>query len=426
MVGTAANTYSVNAAIEEIAAEAIFDGRGLPISVRVGGEGETSISVDLGNEAGSGVLIEEGSWEIGQPLIAFERPQAARELPPPTRGDGIDMLRELLNLESESDFRLIVGWLVAALRPVGPYPVLVLQGEPGSAKSTATEIIKKLIDPSVPNLRALPRSERDLAVAADKNWVLAFDNVSFLNEWLSNALCRLSTGGGLATRTLYSDDEETVFDQMRPVIVNGLDAIATRQDLLSRAIVVRLPVIERRVTEDQLWAKFDEFAPSIFGALLEAVATGLARLPHVQEPDLPRMADFATWVSAAEVGFGWAEGSVLGAFRENQESALITSLEGSLLATAIQKLVADSGEFGGEPNDLHRTLELQIAEAQRKGRGWPKNAQAMSSKLTLLSPALRHLGIEIRQSSSGRGRDKRRLVEIWRSESGAEGDGGDA
>jgi hypothetical protein len=185
-------------------------------------------------------------------------------------------------------------------------------------------------------------------------------------------------------------------------------------------------VIEERLPEDRLWARFEELAPLILGALLDAVAMGLAYLPHVEVTDLPRMADFARWVTACENSFGWPAGSILTAFRDNQESALVTSLEGSPLATAVLRLLDESGEFGGTPTDLLRSLTLKAGDDQRKSRAWPKSAQAMSSKLTLLAPALRQLGIAIRQGSNGRGREKSRWIELGFADGGDGGDGGDA
>jgi hypothetical protein len=151
-------------------------------------------------------------------------------------------------------------------------------------------------------------------VAAAANWILAFDNISFLPTWLSDALCRLSTGGGFGTRTHYENDEETVFEQTRPIILNGLDAVATRQDLLDRAIVVRLPAIpsETRRSEQEFWKQFEDAQPAILGALLNAVSAALQRLPETELPNPPRLADFARWVTAAESALEWGSGSLVG------------------------------------------------------------------------------------------------------------------
>ena len=93
-------------------------------------------------------------------------------------GGSIELLRSFINVKSDGDFVLLVAWLVAALRNRGPYPLIVLSGEQGSAKSTFSAVLRALVDPNTAPLRALPRSEHDLFIAASNAHVLAFDNVS--------------------------------------------------------------------------------------------------------------------------------------------------------------------------------------------------------------------------------------------------------
>ena len=117
-------------------------------------------------------------------------------------------------------------------------------------------------------------------------------------------MCRLATGGGFAVRQLYGDQDEVLFDATRPVILNGIEDIVARPDLADRAIFLTLEAIpeERRRPEDALWEEFKARRPSILGALLDAIVEGLRRLPETHLPKLPRMADFALWASACEVG----------------------------------------------------------------------------------------------------------------------------
>jgi hypothetical protein len=142
-------------------------------------------------------------------------------LPHAKHGGDVQALREFLNLVNDTGFVLVVAWLLAALRDHGPYPVLVLAGEQGSAKSTLSSILRSLLDPNTAPLRALPREDRDLFIAANNGYVLAFDNVSGLPAWISDTLCRLATGGGFAVRQLYTDQDEILFDAQRPIILNG-------------------------------------------------------------------------------------------------------------------------------------------------------------------------------------------------------------
>ncbi len=129
--------------------------------------------------------------------------------------------------------------------------MLVLHGEQGSAKSTLVRILRALIDPNTAALRAAPRDERDLVIAARNSWCLALDNLSHLPDWLSDALCRLATGSGFATRELYTDAEETIFAAQRPIVLNGIEELATRGDLLDRALLLYLPAIPEAQRHDE-------------------------------------------------------------------------------------------------------------------------------------------------------------------------------
>jgi hypothetical protein len=163
--------------------------------------------------------------------------QGMLPLPVPQAGGTIDAGRCVMNF-SNDEWPLVEGGLVAALRPGKPFPILILNGEQGTAKSTTQRMLRDLIDPNKAALRSVPRDERDLVIAANNGWVIALDNLSGLRPWLSDALCRISTGGGFSTRALYENDEEMLFDSIRPIFLNGIEDFATRPDPLDRALLL--------------------------------------------------------------------------------------------------------------------------------------------------------------------------------------------
>jgi hypothetical protein len=153
--------------------------------------------------------------------VRFRRPAGMLALPLPVRGGAIEALAPLMNLSDRNDFVLVVAWLLAALRAGGPYPLFALSGEQGSAKTVLSKLLRALIDPSVAPVRALPREDRELFIAANNGHVLAFDNPTSLPTWLSDTLCRLTSGGAFAVRQLYTDQDEVLFAAARPVILNA-------------------------------------------------------------------------------------------------------------------------------------------------------------------------------------------------------------
>ena len=368
-----------------------------PTFLRVAVAG-TEIYLDLADEPRRVVVITPTGWRVMQdPPLHFVRPARSLALPTPLSEGSLAPLRELLNLQQEEDWQLLLGWLLGALRPMGPYPILVLQGEQGTAKSTVAKILKYLIDPSTALLRTAPRNEQDLLIAARHAHVLAFDNLSGLQPWFSDALCRLATGGGFATRELYSDAEEIILHAQRPIILNGIDDLATRQDLIDRAIVLTLPTIPEtaRRQERELWKHVDAIRPAVLGALLTASQTALANHDRVVLPSLPRMADFAVWVTAAEPALGWKSGAFVRIYSRNRGEAIELGLEASPIAPNIRVIIDRQQRWDGTATELLELIMSQKSEAEQRAQAMPKTPQAISNHLKRLAPALRAIGIDV-------------------------------
>jgi hypothetical protein len=285
---------------------------------------------------------------------------------------------------------------VAALRPRGPYPVLALTGEQGSAKTLLAGLLRALIDPNSVPLRALPRNEHDVYIAARNSHVLANDNASGLPDWLSDTYCRLATGGGFSTRQLYTDDDEVLFGSTRPIILNGIDDIVTRPDLADRSIVLTLAAIpdDKRKLETELWREFERRLPRILGALLTAVSHGLRTLPDVKLDRKPRMADFAVWATACE-GAIWNKGMFMAAYGANIAEAVEIVLEGDQVATVLRSYINSNCEFTGTATDLLKALNEIVPEAQQRAKSWPKRPANLAKALRRIAPPLRKVGIEI-------------------------------
>ena len=267
------------------------------------------------------------------------------------------------------------------------------------------------MDPNRADLRAEPRNTRDLAIAASNAWIMGFDNLSSIEPWLSDALCRLSTGGGFATRQLYTDREEAIFDSKRPVVLTGIEEIATRGDLIDRCISIELQPIREagRKTESEIWAALNASAGWIFGALLDAVAHALRAHRDLRLPALPRMADFATWATAAEAGLGLPAGAVMAAYQRNRADANETALASAPTAALVIALVREQGVWSGTATELLRVMEGRADDWARRGKGWPRTARAMAGALRRVAPNMRKAGIRI-EFSRAAGHDRQRVI----------------
>jgi hypothetical protein len=416
-LGKAPGGQALQDAINVIAARATFDAPEMPVYVRIARHGD-AIYVDLGNPEWEAVEITAYGWRVvADPPARFRRSRGTLALPYPVHGGSVNELRQFVNVTTEDDWRLFVGWLLMAFHPDGPYPVLNESGEQGSGKTLTARCARSLIDPNAAPVRAEPRDPRDLMIAAENSWVVALDNLSHVAPWLSDGLCRLATGGGFSTRELYSDGEETIFTSKRPVILTGIEELATRSDLIDRSLIINhLPIDPQdRRPESELLAQFEEARPRILGALLDAAVTALRELPNTRLPRLPRMADFALWVTAAEPALGWPRGAFLHAYDRNPQAANDLALEGSLIVPPLRVVAGERTEptaWRGTATELLDELAQRVDEKSRQRREWPGSARALSGQLKRLAPNLRAagIGIEYRRLPGG---DRKREWAIW-------------
>ena len=312
----APNAEALEAALNTLDARAAA-GPTREVHVRCAAVGD-AIYFDLADTEWRAVEVTAASWRVvHEPPVRFRRAPGMLPLPLPERGGSVDELRALLNLRDDDDWVLALAWLLSALRGRGPYPILVWGGEQGTGKSTASEFLRALVDPNKVPLRRPPRDDNDVYISAVNAHVLAFDNLSGVSGDLSDSLCRLALGGGIAKRTLYSDADETLLDATRPIMLNGIDAAPTRGDLRSRCLFVDLESIsdEKRRPLDDLRAAYDAARPRILGALLDVVAGALRALPDVNRAGLSRMADFCVWARACEAAGAWPPGAFDAAVR---------------------------------------------------------------------------------------------------------------
>jgi hypothetical protein len=408
---------AIQDAIGVLEGKALFDGDTYRTWVRVA-EHEGAIFVDLANDKWQCIQIDLTGWRlVDEPPVRFRRPKAMESLPVPIQGGSLGMMRKYVNVTDEH-WPLIAAFMVACLRPRGPYPVLCLHGEQGSGKSTQARAIRSVIDPNLAPIRSEPREPRDLMIAANNGWLVALDNLSHLPVGLSDCMCRLSTGGGFSTRTLYENDEETIFNSVRPSIITGIEEVATRSDLIDRSLAVMLPRIpdQRRTPEAKFWADFERDRPLILGALFDAIVVGLQQIDRIALKNLPRMADFAAWAVACEPGIGFKDGQFLAAYEENRSCVNEVALESSPVTKVLLEFTERggwSGDWSGTATELLGALN-EVAghnDQRRRPEGWPKRPHLLSGELRRLAPNLRKSGVEVEFDRQTGGR-RTRIIAI--------------
>jgi hypothetical protein len=401
--GKAPGSQAIQDAIGVLEGKALFEATQRPIWVRVA-DHQGAIWLDLANDRWEAVEITGGGWRVvADPPVRFRRPAGIRPLPTPVPGGSLEELRGFCNVDDDG-WKLVLGFLAVALRPAGPYPVLNLLGAQGSAKTTTAKVLRNLVDPAVAGLRAEPKDEHDLAIAATNSQVVGYDNLSAIPRWLSDALCRLATGGGFATRELYTDSDEALFDFQRPVILTGIEELAVRGDLADRSLLVDLAALDDTARRDEasFWTAYEAAQPRMLGALLDATSTALRRLPEVHLERLPRLADFALWVVAAAPSLGMDSDDFLKAYEQNRAAANAMAVEASPVASVVHRYAQQQQAWTGTATQLLAALNASApGEVDRRARTWPKTAKALSDALRRAQPNLAKVGVRVTFSRVG-------------------------
>jgi hypothetical protein len=383
-----------------------------PVWLRVGQHHDTVV-VDMGTETGQCITITPRGWavETDSPVI-FRRSELTHPLVTPERGGTLDPLRSLVNLPEE-DYRLAIAWVVAAYLTGIPHPILLVQGEQGTAKSNLIRTLLALVDPQPAADRTPPRDQREWAIFARASWAFSFDNITDIPPWLSNALCKGVTGDAVLQRVLHSDEDIGVYSFQRVI---ALTTIAIKHDvagdLADRILLVEPEVIEVRRTETDITAARAAALPAALGAILDLVAGVLRELPATAVDNAPRMADFAKLLAALDAVTGWG---TLGSYRAKVATLALSLIEGNTLAYAIYRLATcpspgglDPAPWEGTAGELLDALRRICADARMAASDLPEDVRAVGRQVREIAPSLRKAGIDIRPRKSG----PRRLLQI--------------
>lgn len=317
----------------------------------------------------------------------------------------VDMLGTFLHVPRTTLLQL-TGWLVGCFQSGGPYPILMLNGEQGSAKSTTTRLLRRLVDPHALDMRDPSLDDRGFVAAARNSFVLAFDNVSYMPNKMSDLLCRVATGtAALGTRQLYTDHAEAAFTVLRPVILNGIPEVVQREDFASRTITITLPTIpnEKRRDDAEFWKSFEAVHSRLQGALYSMVAKAHAERDLNPLTDRPRLVGFLQWSAAA---FSPEDRTAyLNAFAQAQAEGEAALLEQDLFLQGIIAMMQSKKEFTGSIFQLFQAISTHVPMGFSKDH-LPNTPKGVHERIKRGAPILRRAGITMhkggREAKSGR------------------------
>lgn len=373
---------------------------------------QDALYYDLTDTAHRAAQITADGWTIGptpRPLfmrLAHQQPQVE-----PLRGGDVRRVFDYISIDDPDHQLLLMTWLLAAYVPGWPHPMPVLRGPQGSGKSYAFRVLRRLIDPSQTPTANFPRDLESLIQALSHSWFSPFDNVTALQEWVSDALCRAVTGDGFTKRQLFTDDEDIIYSFQRVVGLNGITIAGMRPDLTDRCITIELARIapDRRRRERDMRAAFERDLPGILGGVFDALVLALRYLPEVDLRESPRMADFAEFGCAAARALGHTEADFLRAYGAIQERQTDDAIDADPVASAVAALMAKTPTYEGTPAEV---LARLVAEAREIGvdtdaKGWPTEPRLLTRALKRAEATLMDKGISFELARSKTARSMR-------------------
>lgn len=411
--GKAPGNESIRQALNVLEAKAVYDGETKNLSLRVA-KHDGAIYYDLADDKWRTVKVEPGRWVVeNNPPILFQRYQNTASQVLPQKGGILELLKKYVNLKHEGDWVLLVACLVSAFVPNIPHVISVFYGDKGSAKTTAQRVLKKIIDPAVLETMTLADCKNELVLTLKNNYAPCFDNLDSLRPWQSDMLCQAATGGGISKRQLYTDTDEIILSFYRCPLLNGINNVVTRDDLLDRSVLFQLERIdpEKRLEEAVLWEEFENDLPQILGAVFDILAEAMLVYPELDLKKLPRMADFARWGCAIAEAAGIGGNEFLAAYWSNIGSAVDEAIQADQVAAAIYDLMNEQNSWNGTATELLEKLsELPGVDANNKG--WPKRPHILTRRINKMKSALAEVGIKVDNSRT----DDARYIELSKDE----------
>jgi hypothetical protein len=408
--GKAINNDAYQNARSIIENKCIFDGNQYNIHPRVAYE-EGVIWYDLADPQWRAVRIDKNGWNIeNTPPILFRRYQHMRPQVTPAGSLDPHEIFEFINIENEDMKLLLLVWLISCFIKGFPHVAPMIYGPQGSAKTTTSEIIKTILDPSAMKTTRLSRDINEVTQVIAHSWITIFDNVSTDNffDSTSDLFCTVITGGGVSKRELYSDDDDIIYDLQRVIGLNGINLAATKPDLLDRSILIELARIpeEKRKSIDDVNTDFKEKLPGILGGIFDTIVKAINIKPTLGFTKLHRMADFTVWGTAIAIALGYTQEQFFSAYTNNIKQQNESVINDSLVAILISNLLVKEDSWKGTPTQLLEKLgegeDGTQDQSLKRDQNFPKAANALSKTINELKTSLAQNGCFVWQTGSSR------------------------
>jgi len=329
-------------------------------------------------------------------------PTPAKELPA--------LLSKVANVTKNNLLILATFLCVCFLGNYFPTAALLITGPQGTSKTTLTRIIQRIVHPQKVSALSLSAKIQDISIALSTRLLTCFDNASGVKPEVADILCSAVTKGAFQTRELYTTAGERLIEFKSIIVINGIDIISRRTDLMERCIMLELePILpENRKTEKEVEAVVVDTLPMILGAIFDAVQQVLA-MDEIELQTLSRMADFEQWAVKFAIAMGYTATEYQEALKINKQRLIDAVSFGNPVVFAVVELMRykDSVKYGFQEFYAKCYDVLKEKATPNELSMFPKSASSLSRALGGMEENLKAFGITFRSENIGPNKEAR-------------------
>jgi energy-coupling factor transporter ATP-binding protein EcfA2 len=352
---------------------------------------------DLMNKDSEVVRIDENGWSItsGKDSPLIFKTGTGRQQVRPEKGGDIKEFLELINLTDSQEQMIFISTLPVRLLRNIDQAIMYIFGPAGSGKSTLLKMTKDLLDPSNGGISMPINKIEDAGALLNQTWVFANDNISKINDDMSDFLCIVATGAESSRRKLYTDSDISVLSFKNPIYITGVNVEAYRSDLLSRTILLKTDSVDEgsRVSSSELYEKYEQIKPLLLGSIFDVLSKAIKVRKELNHRTNFRMADFSLWgASCAEV-LGYGASNFEQALSEGVKSRAYDAIYSLSAGRAIIEYLDEHQSFEGTVTELFK--ELKNEHSQDWYEPIANSPASLGKKLRELENSLNEIGIVI-------------------------------
>ena len=376
-----------------------FAGDIINLSLRYSSE-KGNIYIDLRDDKGTVIELSKNGWKkINLSAPCFYSTTNQQEISISKYKGDIYKIFDFIPDLTEDEKILFIVWLLSAMIPFIPTPILIMVGPQGSAKTTRTKYIRRLLDPD--QIQVLGEFTKDaLSQIFHHHAVPCFENVSNFNRSIADTFCRAVTGAGIERRKLYTDSDPHTLWSQRPIVINGISVPSTRPDFLDRCLIFNCKRMNSFKNLKTLDEKFESIRPKIFRALLDLLVETLCQHPSTPPATQFRMADFATLGRAVCKSLGKKYEDFDNAYMDKIKDQNAEILEDNPVIRLLKQFVSSrsiSQPWEGTADELLTQLTslAKVTKDHLAMKALPKSARWLSTSLGELSQVIATQGIHL-------------------------------